>query len=63
MKHDLAKALEGDDGRVEPSDRILQAAFFRRAPLQAGTQPTSGGGGARVLHLDERRAARRSSPR
>ncbi len=53
MKDQLAKALEADDARSERSDRILKAAFFRRAPLQAGTQPT---GGAAVLRLDERRA-------
>ncbi len=53
MKHQLAKALEDDGGRTEPSDRILRAAFFRKAPLQAGTQPN---GGAPVLRLDEHRA-------
>lgn len=63
MKDQLAKALEADDARSERSDRILKAAFFRRAPLQAGTQPTGGRGvrgaeptGGSVSRLDERRA-------
>ena len=55
MKDQLAKALEADDAPTAGSDRILKAAFFRRAPLQAGTQPTSG---APVLRLDEVRAQR-----
>jgi hypothetical protein len=52
MKDQLAKALEADDARSDGSDRILKAAFFRRAPLQAGTQPSGGS----ISRLDERRA-------
>jgi hypothetical protein len=48
-KHDLAKALGGDDD-VASADRILEAAFFRTRPLQAGTNPRA------VIRLDERRA-------
>ena len=61
MKDQLAKALELDEGEGHhaPSDRILQASFFRRAPLQAGTQPVFGIApapkGARVIPLGERR--------
>jgi hypothetical protein len=55
MKDQLAKALEDQDGGAFAStDRILQASFFRRAPLQAGTLPL---GTARVVRLDERRSA------
>lgn len=65
MKDQLAKALEDDggEGQLAPSDRILRAAFFRRAPLQAGTQPVFGitpaPKGARVVSLDGRRTTQR----
>lgn len=49
-KHDLAKALGGDDD-VASADRILEAAFFRTRPLQAGTSP------AAIVRLDERRSS------
>jgi hypothetical protein len=42
MKHALAKAFESaiDEQRTERGvDRILEAAFFRRRPLQAGSTP------------------------
>jgi hypothetical protein len=59
MKDQLAKALEDQGGEAlgASTDRILEAAFFRRAPLQAGTLPI---GTARVVRLDERRLAGRA---
>lgn len=65
MKDQLAKALEDDGGEEHhaPSDRILRAAFFRRAPLQAGTQPVFGitpaPKGARVISLEGRQTTKR----
>lgn len=60
MKEQLAKALEDhDDALGASSERILRAAFFRRAPLQAGTKPVAEG---RVVRLDERRGDRGRGP-
>lgn len=53
MKEALERAFEGDRDRSEEKvDRILEAAFFRRRPLQAGSAP--------VIDLDDRRRQRRS---
>jgi hypothetical protein len=52
MKDALERAFETDELRSERGvDRILEAAFFRKRPLQAGSAP--------VIDLDDRRRDRR----
>ncbi len=52
MRDALSKVLGHEEQEMDAGvDRILQAAFFRKRPLQAGSS-------AHVIHLADRRSAR-----
>jgi hypothetical protein len=51
MKEALERAFESEQRSERGVDRILEAAFFRKRPLQAGSAP--------VIDLDDRRRERR----
>jgi len=50
VREALANALNGSGDAISV-DRILEAAFFRKRPMQAGTQPVK----QNVVSLSERR--------